>query len=193
MGDEGAGRLNAVELFHQDGRPANVFYCGKCRTVSTGRNHAEQCCQNYLCTKCGGETGGRAWLVCEPCRRAQDEAREAQRFEQAEKVTEWSGPVYVNDHYYRNLEEYFDYANEEGWDARYVWTCDEVHFVKACISDITGNMEGEAYEDWDPETLNGLEDLKAALDKFNEANVGQVSWTPNYNRALLLPTGGSNQ
>ncbi len=35
--------MNATELFHQDGKTANVFYCGKCRIVKRSKEEAETC------------------------------------------------------------------------------------------------------------------------------------------------------
>ena len=47
-------------------------------------------------------------------------------------------------------------------------------------------MEGEAYEDFDFNDLNGLTELKAALDAFNAANEDKISYSPDYKRAVIL-------
>jgi len=51
---------------------------------------------------------------------------------------------------------------------------------------ITSGMEGEAYEDFDFNDLNGLTELKAALDAFNAANEDKISYSPDYKRAVIL-------
>ena len=68
----------------------------------------------------------------------------------------------------------------------YLWTCEANHFVRVDVSDVTERLDDCSYEDWDPETLNGLEALKEALNAFCEANKDVVSYTPNFKKAVLL-------
>ena len=180
--------MNATELFHKDGKPAGLFYCEKCRMMAQNRETAEQCCQNYKCSVCGRDTGERHWLICEECRRADDARKEREHFEKAEKLHSCDGPVWHGDEFYQDLETMLDMLDGDPLP-KYVWASNENHFVHACVEDITGCMEGDAYEDWDPETLNGLDELKVALDKFNEANKEVVSYTPDYTKAVMVEKG----
>jgi hypothetical protein len=51
----------------------------------------------------------------------------------------------------------------------------------------TERMADTAWEDWDPDSLHWLEELKAALEKFNEANAAVCSYFPDYTKAVLVP------
>jgi len=186
--------MNATELFLKEGKSAGVWYCEKCRTVHSAAQLAEQCCQNYKCTTCGADAG-KHYLRCESCRDKEDQEKERQRFEAAEKLTTWEGWIFCdgqgsNEGYFENIEEFMDWLSDEYEEGipeiKYVWACKANHFVNADVGDITERMNDVAWEDWDPETLNGLPELKAALDKFNEANKDVCSYSPDYTKAVLL-------
>jgi hypothetical protein len=83
--------------------------------------------------------------------------------------------------------DYWDSDHEETDEKpKYVWACRENHFALADVRDITDRIADEAYEDFDLNDLKGLEELKAAIDKFNEANRDVVSYEPDYSTAILL-------
>ena len=186
--------MNATELYLKEGKSAGVFYCEKCRNVAGSQHLAEQCCKNYLCSKCGKDTGSRSWLVCDACRAADEVAKERARFEKAEKLSAWDGLVYLEgtgrDGFSDSLSDFYDNwadDHDEGGELpKYVWACKANHFVNAAVSDITERMCDYAYEDFDPETLDGLDELKSALQKFNEANAAVCSYGPDYSKAILL-------
>lgn len=180
--------MTPIELFHKDGRSASVFVCGQCRTVAANKERATLCCARY-CPDCGSPLDkGFSWIRCNPCRAKGDIRHEAERFEKAEKVTEWGGYVLCGGNYYPSLETMMDICDDEGLDIpAYVWTCDPVQFVKVDLDDITDRFADDAYEDWEPDTLDGLPELKAALEAFVEANNDQMAYQPNYKRALLIP------
>ena len=182
--------MNATELFLKTGKPAGIFFCEKCRLVAATQERAGQCCQNYKCSKCGKDTGSRSWLICDACRDAESAAKERDRFEKAEKLTKWDGWVCNGDDFYESIEDMLDVLDEA---PEYVWACKADHFVRAEVSDIIDRMDDDAYEDWYPETLNGLEELKAALNKFNEANKDVCSYTPDYTKAVLINAGVDNR
>jgi hypothetical protein len=186
--------MNATELFHKDGKSANVFYCGKCRNVAASQSTAEQCCNNYICTRCGNDTGSRCWIVCDECRSKEDAEKERARFEKSEKLTTWDGWVFCegtgNDGFSESLSDFYDNWSDEhdegGTLPEYVWACTENYFVNASLDDITERLAGDAYEDWDPDTLKGLDELRSALQKFNEANADVCSYHPDYTKAILI-------
>lgn len=193
--------MNASELLLKDGTPAAVFYCEKCKVVAYNRGAAEQCCQNYKCTQCGEDTGSRSFLICDNCRTLRSIEQEKDRFDKAEKVTQWDGWVYSeghghNDGFFPSIKEFLEWM--EDWDfdptegdgpkpdIRYVWACSDNHFVNVTLGEVIGTFEGETYEDWESDSLHGTEELKAALEKFNALNYDQVSYAPDYTKAILL-------
>jgi len=186
--------MNAVELFHQDGRPSGVFYCEKCRGVRSEKEQAENCCKEPTCSGCGTEIS-KYWTKCDACREKEEAAREAALFEAAEKVTTWDGWIYVEglgyrDGFFESVDDLLDFVGEGEEDQmpEYAWTCDSYPFAQVSIEEIKERIEdsGEAYEDFDANDLDGLKELEAALDAFNKANEDVVSWTPNLKRALVL-------
>lgn len=182
--------MNEIELYTKDGKSVGVFACAQCRHVHQSREFAARCCKNYLCSTCGQDTGSRHWLICEKCRTAEEVKKEAERFEKAEKVTEWDGYLYHGDDFYADLGSLLDDLEwHDGEQPKYAWTCDPVSFVHFDIDRVIDDiMEREdVYEDFDSSDIRGTEELKAALEKFNEANAGIVSYHPNYKRAFLIP------
>lgn len=183
--------MKATELFLEDSKPAGVFFCGQCRLVYNEKVKAEKCCAPYKCEDCGKECQ-KYWTVCEYCRQAREQKREQERFEKAEKVTDWGGWIYADgmgfhDGYFESLADLEDYLNdEESERPEYVWATKENHFVEADISDITERVMDGAYDGFEVEYLKGLDDLKAAIEKFNEANREIVSYSPDYSKAVLI-------
>lgn len=189
--------MNAKELFHQDGKTAGVYYCGECRIVAKTREQADECCAPYKCAYCGCAVPRKNYrTACADCIAANDEKKERERFEKAEKVEEWEGPVFCdaasyNEGFFPSLGELFDYfgceANfdengSEGIPA-YVWTCRVIPFVSYDVGSIKESLEG--YEDWEGDT-DGDDELQAALDAWAEKNKGRVRWEPDYSRAVVL-------
>lgn len=190
--------MNAIELFHADGKTAGIYHCEKCRIVKRTKAEADQCCAPVKCADCGSENVPKYYTVCDACRHKKEADREAERFAKAEKVTEWSGAIYSdgrgwNEGFFANVEDLEDWlACEEEDDGsqpdrpEYVWTCDDKPFCQLDYDHIIENAIQEAYEDWEPDSITGADALKAAIEAFNEANKEHVSWEPNYKRALLL-------
>jgi hypothetical protein len=184
--------MNATELYLKDGRSAGVFYCEKCKIVHRTTAEADQCCMPYHCKGCGKETQ-RYVNICSACFNKQQDKKEAERFAKAAKITKWDGWVYVEglgyqNGYFQSVEDLIDYLTDEedGNYPQYAWTCSANHFVNAEISDITERIGDNAYEDFNTEDLNGLQELKAAIAKFNDANKDAVSYTPDYTTAVLI-------
>jgi hypothetical protein len=182
--------MNATELYLKDGRSARIFFCARCRCVAPTEDLAGKCCQNYHCQVCGKDTGERGWLVCNACRCRGEEVKEASRFARAEKLSQWDGWIYaegVGDEYFDCVETMLEACDSDGLDApEYVWACKENHFIQGAVSDITERVADEAYEGFDPDGLEGLDELKDAIEKFNKANKDVVSYSPDYTKALVL-------
>ena len=188
--------MNATELFLKDGKSAGIFFCGECRRVAPTQDIAVDCCQTYRCRECGKDTGAHHYTVCEDCRRKARDAKEAERFAKAEKLTAWDGWVYCEgrgfqDGFFPTLGDLMDDLDDdtEGDEApaiTYAWTCQPTQFVRASLSDITERVADEAYEDFDVDELAGLKELSDAIVKFNKANEDRVSYAPDYAKAVLL-------
>jgi len=203
--------MNALELFHQDGRSAGVHYCAECRHVSKTKEIADACCLPLSCTRCGVDVPRKNFrTVCHPCEEIKQAEREATRFAAAEKVTDWDGWIYCdspqgnNDGYYRDVGDLEDYIACETPDAEtlatmdeeeragllvlppYVWTCDPEQFASVSFHALMERINDNSYDEFDIDTLRGMDELEAACKAFNTLNAGTCSWGPNYKRALLL-------
>ncbi len=186
--------MNPIQLFHADGQPAkDTHYCGECRIIHATKHLAEQCCVPPKCEDCG-EPAAQYYTVCDSCREKRAAERERERFEKAEKVTEWDGPVYLEglggDDYVANaadIEELlYNYGDDDRPRPEYVWTCHSVSFAQVDLNAVIENIAENSYDDWDESDLEGTEELGKAIGAFNEKNKGIVSWEPNYKKALLL-------
>lgn len=191
--------MNATELFLKDGRTSGIFYCEKCRIVHKTKDFADQCCQNYKCDKCGADTGSRCWTACDACRYKHECEVEDARFEKAEKIPsdKYDGWVFFeglrhNDGFAENVDallenlEYEKEDEERTFEVKYVWACNEVHFALLDVDYILQNIEENGYEGFDVDMLHGTDELKSAIDKFNEANKNVCSYEPDYKKAIIL-------
>lgn len=186
--------MNAIELFHQDGKSASVFVCGHCRVVARSKEEADKCCQSTKCQYCGLDSGRQHWTICDACRKIKDAEREAERFQKAEKLIAWTGHVFLEgtgrNGYSDDVGDFWDYwecdHDESDEKPKYVWACKENHFAVADIDDLTERIADNGWEDFDPDCLNGLDELKAAVEKFNVANKDLICYEPDFTRAVLL-------
>lgn len=158
--------------------------CAKCKIIYTEPDMADRCCDLRKCETCGKPTYSQHYALCAFC---QEKKVEVERFAKAEKLTpdQWTGYVYDGKDYYADISDMRGYFSENALPD-YVWTCTSKHFVQVSIDDITSSLEDEAYEDFDSDDLNGWPELKIALDAFNEANKDQISYTPDYTKAVVL-------
>ena len=181
--------MNATELFHKDGRSAHVWYCGQCRNVKGTQEHAEQCCGKWHCKECGAECANYH-LQCQICFRKQQDAKERERFAKAEKVTEWDGWVFCdglnhNNGYFSGMDDLYDQVEPEDLPD-YVWTCTANRFVHFDMTHELERIAENGYEDCDFDDFDGLPELKKAVDAFNEANAGKLSYEPDFTKAVLV-------
>lgn len=179
--------MNAIELYHQDGKPTGVFYCSECRIVHRGKSLAEKCCAPVMCCECGHPVGEKYYITCNQCRDKKREAVERERFEKAEKLTDTEcGPVVHGDTYAASVEELLEMIDGED-RPEYFWTCNESPVCNLDARTIIGRYTEDAYEDFDPDTLKGIPEFEAACKAFNVANAGHVKWDVNYKACVLLP------
>jgi hypothetical protein len=182
----------AIELYKQDGTATGVFFCSECRAVFPNREQAEGCHGERIC-KCGKPIDRRYYATCSECSNAAFDAgqqeKEKVRYEKAEKVPYADykgGMLFDGDKYFSDLEEMEDHY----YDAplpEYVWACEDVGVPKATSESIVENLLENMWEDADHNDLNGLDELDAAIAKFNEANESINVWEPDYKTAVLIP------
>jgi hypothetical protein len=191
--------MNSQNLFLSDGKPSHVWFCEKCRVVHADEVEAAACCQPAICEVCHQPMNKpKSWRKCDKCRDREFEVgqiqKEAEWFAAAEKVAEFDGWVYCdqfsghNEGFFESLDHLAQYCYDESVEMPdYCWACAAIQFVVIDISDALQNIEENGYEDFDSDDCKGLEELKAAVTAFNEANVGIVKYQPDYERAVILP------
>lgn len=196
--------MKAVELFHANGKPAGIYHCEKCRLVFREKDRAEECCAPLNCRICGKEVERNHYLICSACSDEECTKKEAQRFAEAEKLTEWDGPVWdqngtgFNEGFFENLSAYEEHLDQEAEEVadneepfrrpEYVWTCDDIPFCQVDFDRIIEQISEESWGDWDSADIEGAKEFEAAIKVFNEANKHHVSWQPNLKVAVLLST-----
>jgi len=181
--------MNAVELFNQDGRAAGVFYCAKCRVVHRTADEAEQCCQPRHCA-CGKEIE-RYSIGCDECWKSKRDREYAERIAKAVEVENWDGWVNAEfgprDGWFESVEDLIEWA--EGDDRKlpeFVFCGRDRGVRKADISDVTTLILDDMWEDADEDSLYGVAELEAAIEKFNEANTGIPVWEVDYTRKVRV-------
>ena len=171
--------MNPEPLYLRNGLPSGIWFCAKCRHVHPDPLRAEACCVPVLC-ECG-EPVAPGWSVCWPCREGRDRAREQERFEKAEKIHDWGGPVFHGDTFYACVEDAMENLDDT---PTYFWPAVGKPFVELPLDSVLMLFEDEAYEDFDTGDLKGVAELKAALNAFEVANQELVGFEPDYARAV---------
>ena len=190
-----------IELYWKDGTATGVFYCSKCRTVFTDKQAADGCHGERKCA-CGSLLERNYQSQCDDCRNKEWQERqiktEFDRYTNARKVTaeEYLAAlkmlgveqmVFDGDKYHESLEEFIGgLDDEEEKRLPYIWACRDIGVRKATTEDITCSLLENMWEDADESDLNGMDELQAAIDKFNEANAGIHVWEPDYSTAILI-------
>lgn len=188
--------MNTIELQYPDGTPSGVYYCGECRGIKRHRPDADQCCVPPTCQDCGKPTPHEFYRKCDACCALTKASAETALFARAEKLSEWAGPVYLGDcgpkdGFFDNLSSLEDWLYDERLPRpSYVWTCHSTPFCQVDYESLIENVSTEAYDDWDTDGISGEAELRAAIEKFNEANADIVTWSPDRTRVLVLPSDG---
>jgi hypothetical protein len=183
--------MRAIELFRQDGSEIGVYYCSECRTTHRDKAVADACCAPRLCA-CGKPTS-KYQPTCEACWNRKLRDREGERFMKAAHLATWDGPLYREwygnrDGYFESVDEFMEWMDENPTESApaYLWTCDKVPIVNLEVNCILASETEEAYEDFDYTDLTGIDELRAAMEKFNALNTDVVNWEPNYTRAFIV-------
>lgn len=155
---------------------AELFKCSKCQALHRTEDHAEQCC---VCKKCGKEMKNQGW--CEPCQNIARFDRERERFNRAKKVhwKQYDGMILSDETAYC-AEDVIDLEDESKWS----WATKKTSFQL----DLDNAIENEAEGMWEDITDNliGMDELRAAVDTFNKANIETCSYEETYDTAVIL-------
>ena len=173
--------MNAQRMYILMGRdlvPLKNWFCSRCGLVCQDKELAEKCC---TCRDCGIDTN-RFTTFCDDCRDLQRLKSQEKKFQEAEKLDDWDGPVYddASDQYFVDLDELEEYyEDEDRLDdlPAFVQPCRKDPIYKACVQDFLDRYEDEMCEDEHPEPL-GLKELEVAFKVFNELNKDRVYWVP---------------
>jgi hypothetical protein len=186
--------MSAIALFHEDGKPAGIWYCSECRVVHAEEARAIRCHGTLTCA-CGSPVEIRYSSQCNACDCAAWSERmrtqEAARFEKAQKIpaVDYGGPVYadgVGPEWFETLDEYFEYVeDDDAAIAAYLWATKNVGVRRVSTEDLTESLFDGMWEDADESDLNGIPELAEALDAFNEANKSVRVWNIDYTRAIV--------
>lgn len=183
--------MKPQQLFLASGKSAGVWYCESCHLVKRTEKEAEECCQPRHCDTCGCEVD-RFRITCGDCQRQNVLQRDLDALEKAELVKEWVGWVWHpemsghQDGYFRDAEELLDQCDLEDEDVPEYAFCCKMRQLKVHIEDILQRLDDNGWEEM-TEHAEGVEELQAAIDKFNELNKETfVIWEADYKRKVRL-------
>lgn len=207
--------MNAIELFHQDGKATGVYYCEQCREVSHSKSNAERCCKPC---ECGKPVRSRGYIRCDECDSKYWKEKIAKdaiiRMEKAEIVefyigaVNWDGcPQGVsrcssyfngeNDGFFIDMEDllqaaetYRDDKSEDDDDSglpEFVFCCTERPFKL----DLDRALEHALEEMYDVacDAIGGEQELWNAVELFNETNSSVVTYDVDYKHKVRVPRG----
>lgn len=185
-----------IELFHQDGRSAGIWYCPTCRAVL--RSFDDSCCRERTCA-CGALTGSRYASQCDICRKEAERKAAEKRLADAEEISidGYSDWVFVDglghkDGFFESLDDLSEWLDEEhdpeemGPRPEWAFVCNSQPPQRVDIGDIIEQTFSDSFEEADEHAVQ-TEPLEAALDAFWEANKHIVSWTPDYKKKIRVP------
>src|SRR5690242_14758570 len=118
-----------------------------------------------------------------------------EKFEKAQKIAapDWSGWIFcdgVGPNYFESVDSFLEYAEDAFDDPShvpdYVWAAEDRGVKAANIEDILESVIESMWEDAESSDLHGVEELDAAIRKFNEANEGISVYYPDYSKAIML-------
>lgn len=137
---------------------------------------------------------------CSDCRWKVSKAKERERLAklsaEAKRDPDWTGWVYSDD-YSGGSDGFFDSPEDfterltEDMDRdpdlgrpEFVWATTSRPIVNIDVDDVIGLISEDRPENWDESDLNGVEELKMALAKFNAANMA-LMYEPDF--TVIVP------
>jgi hypothetical protein len=173
--------MEPQQLFLADGKPIKPHVCGKCNRIWESKDSAERCCTCSYCHEyCAWKGGATTHTACQDKQYAK---ADAEALERATLISDYDGPFLMDERYFADAEELFDYYADEELPEEGHCCVAEKPFI-----DIGSVIEGlDMHEDWEPV---GYDELAAAVDAWNKANAGNVTWYEDrarkWSKAALL-------
>jgi hypothetical protein len=183
--------MNPQQLFHSDGKPSRVWYCGKCRMTAHDEAMATRCC-NPVCDVCGNPCSVYSSL-CEGCQSKKRAEHEASLRAKATVLDSWDGWIYAEgygytDGYFNSIEDLLEYMEDVDDDLewpQYAYVCEPEQIATIDAGSIYDSFEWP--DGMDLHDLNGTKEFEAAVDAFNEANKDVLCYVADMNRIVLIP------
>ena len=185
--------MNPRQLFFEGGEPAGRWACGKCGFDGhTDREQAERCC---VCNYCGEPVDRKKYGAGyhHECQRASFERDRLRKLAAAELVEDYAGPVYVeglgSSGYFEDMDDLLDYLcgsrGDRSWP-QFANCCD----VEPFEFDLDSALENEASDHHEDivDCLNGIAELREAVDRFNAENAKVASWHVDEDRKVAVPS-----
>jgi hypothetical protein len=193
--------MNARQLYLDDGKPADAWYCESCGIVYGSKNSADTCCTCHYCGKVIEQKKGHgrsyshsACLHLDVNRRYEEHLKKA-----TEVGSDYTGFVYCEhggprDGYAEDVDTMSEWWHEQIADGD-IERESYPEFVLACLpdppdridlSDLIDKICEGGYEDIhdDIKVPDGLEDL---IKKFNDMNAHLISWKIDHTRKVKMP------
>jgi hypothetical protein len=183
-----------------NGQEGVIWFCGRCGIGFQGEASQDVAEHHCTCRYCGqpteGPRGGDIGGSHAECWRKEQHDRYIKRLDAAEKLDLWGGWVYAegfgcNDGFFDSLgtmvEELEDNTPPEEWP-EYAFICNEQPFGGIDLTSVLESCTDDMYEDA-ADDLKGVDELRAAIDRFNDINKELHSYQPDYKRAVRVPRG----
>lgn len=191
--------MNAYYLHRPDGTKTETSACGNCGQIAGKGNFdiSQKCC---TCYECGApltadEKKSRS-LYHEGCDRMRRAVIDMKRLEKAELVAGYDGPVYCEgvsggsygDGYFSDVHELAENIahHDEAPDVKFAYCCESSPVAQLNADSILENATEGSFEDA-MDSLVGVDQFRAAVDAFNEANKNVLSWDWDMKRKVAVP------
>lgn len=182
--------MNTIELFDKDGRPAAAWMCGNCGLPWLDKDFADSCC---TCGYCHEPLSPKANCHMACYEKAQREADE-KRIVGAQKLPTWAGWVFHGEEFAEStkaLAEKIEAKLESGelllkdWP-QWAFVCVPRHPDRVGTDVVVESIKDDMYEDFEFD-LDGIAELREALEAFNDANEHLVTYEPDFTRVVAIP------
>jgi hypothetical protein len=136
---------------------------------------ARYCCATDFPCACGGRHG-KGYTCCDDCRAKLDEERHQERLEKATEV-EYTGPFFVGDDLFFSVDDYLEDCECQS-STPVEWAFVPIKRVLSLnVDDVVDNVVEDLCSGLDDSIdPDGMDEFRAAVDRFNEANRENFVW-----------------
>ena len=159
--------MNARQLFLQDGTPINAWQCGVCNLIYPREKRiADGCCECPVCKK---PRDVRAGFCSTECSNKYYAEQDRNRLNDASEIllSDYTGKVLYKGELYDSPQSLSDDLGDDA--PEFVHTCTE-HGYQLDLDDCITNLVENGCSDHDENDFDGVSELKAAIESFNEKN-----------------------